>query len=169
MRLVRNFALVFSLLAPAVLVAQQAPPGCLAGEHRQFDFWVGSWTVTDSAGSVNYGTNDVTSEEAGCLVHEHWVGSRGGTGQSFNYYDPVRRVWEQDWVGSGGMFLHLVGHLEDGAMVLEGDQQQGSVTAHHRAMWIPEPDGRVRQYWRQTTDGGRTWTMVFDGYYRKNG
>ena len=158
------------LLGASTLAAQQSPPGCRDAARRQFDFWLGRWEVTDSAGATVYGTNDITSEEAGCLVHEHWIGSRGGSGQSLNYHDPHRQVWQQDWVGSGGENLHLIGRLENGAMVLEGDApDQAGVMAHHRAMWIPQPDGRVRQYWRSTTDGGRTWAMVFDGWYRKKG
>lgn len=165
----RAVLLLLACSATRLAAQQGPPPGCTAAEHRQFDFWVGSWTVTDSAGQVTYGTNSVTSEEGGCLVHEHWAGSRGGTGQSFNYFDPPREIWEQDWVGSGGGNVRLLGHLESGAMVLEGDSPQGSVMAHQRVMWIPLPDGRVRQYWRQTVDSGRTWTTVFDGYYKKVG
>ena len=168
MRLKRSLLLAACLCGSSILSAQQGPPGCTTPSHRQFDFWVGSWSVTDSAGVTVYGTNDITSEEAGCLVHEHWAGSRGGTGQSLNYFDPRRQVWQQDWVGSGGENLHLIGHLENGAMVLEGEAPDATgAMAHHRAEWIPEPDGRVRQYWRSTTDGGHTWTIVFDGWYRK--
>lgn len=161
--------LALLLLAPPLLAQQGPPPGCTAAEHRQFDFWVGSWSVTDSVGGTIYGSSEVTNEETGCLIHEHWSGSRGGTGQSFNYWDANKRQWEQDWVGSGGMILHLYGHLENGAIVMEADQPQGNLVAHHRAMWIPQPDGRVRQFWRQTTDGGKTWTLVFDGYYKRRG
>ena len=32
---------------------------CAAPQHRHFDFWVGSWTVTDTSGNV-LGVNDVT-------------------------------------------------------------------------------------------------------------
>lgn len=165
-RIVSSFVL---LLLPAVLVAQQGPPpGCVQPEQRQFDFWVGSWTVTDSAGAVTFGSSSVTSEERGCLIHEHWSGSRGGTGQSLNYFDLSKSQWEQDWVAStAGGTVHLYGHLEDGAMILEGDQQKGGVASRQRVMWIPEPDGRVRQFWRQSVDGGKTWTVVFDGWYRK--
>ncbi|MEO6068818.1 MAG: hypothetical protein ABIQ41_12660 [Gemmatimonadales bacterium] len=166
----RASALILSalFLGATSAAAQQAPQGCHGPRQKQFDFWVGSWEVTDSAGGTVLGINDVTSEEQGCLIHEHWVGSRGGTGQSFDYFDRPKGAWQQDWVGSGGDILHLVGQFEGGAMVLEGDAPAGpGVTAHHRAMWIPQPDGRVRQYWRQTTDGGKTWTIAFDGWYRK--
>lgn len=160
------------LLGVSSLSAQQGPPpGCTTPEFRQFDYWVGDWNVTDSAGGANYGTNNVTLEEAGCVVHEHWAGSRGGTGQSFNYFDPRTKVWQQDWVASNaGSALHLVGHLEGNAMTLEADVPAASGhPVHHKVQWIPEPDGRVRQYWRTTTDGGKTWTIAFDGWYKKKG
>ena len=157
-------------LSSTALAQQGPPPGCVQPEQRQFDFWVGSWTVTDSAGAVTYGTSSVTNEERGCLIHEHWSGSRGGTGQSLNYFDLSKGQWEQDWVASAaGGTVHLYGHLEDGAMVLEGDQVKGGVSSRQRVMWIPEADGRVRQFWRQSVDSGKTWTVVFDGYYRKTG
>ena len=28
-------------------------------------------------------------------------------------------------------------------------------------------DGTVRQFWRSSNDGGATWTVAFDGLYRK--
>jgi hypothetical protein len=158
------------LFGASRLSAQQGPPpGCTTPEFRQFDYWVGNWNVTDSAGATPYGTNDVTLEEGRCVVHEHWAGSRGGTGQSFNYYDPRTRVWQQDWVASNaGSSLHLIGHLEGNTMVLEADMPgPNGTTIHHKAMWIPQPDGRVRQYWRSTTDGGKTWAIVFDGWYKR--
>ena len=38
-----------------------------------------------------------------------------------------------------------------------------------RISWTPEPDGRVRQMWQQSRDGGKTWTVAFDGWYRRKG
>ena len=148
--------------------AQQPAPGCVGTEHRQFDYWLGDWTVTDSAGRTTLGTNLVTREEDGCLIHEHWHGSRGGTGQSFNFYDRSQRHWEQVWVASGGGVLRLVGHLEGTSMILEGESTSptgGPIS--NRIAWIPQADGRVRQYWRTSTDGGKTWQISFDGWYRR--
>jgi hypothetical protein len=151
-------------------VAQQQPPGCTAAEYRQFDFWLGDWEVTDSAGTKPYGTNLVTREEAGCLVHEHWRGARGGTGQSFNFYDRRSGSWSQVWVASGGNVLRLSGHLEGGSMVLEGDGVSPSgQPVRNRISWTPEPDGRVRQLWSISTDGGASWRASFDGWYRRKG
>ena len=82
------------LLVSADVRAQCAPPGCKTPMHRQFDFWVGEWTVTDSARTTVMGRNSVTLEDAGCTVHEHWVagGSVPNTGQSLNAYDALIRA-----------------------------------------------------------------------------
>ena len=75
-------------IAGQTLSAQTTAPSapkCDAPEYRQFDFWVGTWDVTMRGQPA--GGNLVTLEESGCLVHEHWTGTRGGTGQSFNFFD----------------------------------------------------------------------------------
>ena len=71
--------------SPTPAASSAKPPPCEAPEHRQFDFWLGRWDVTVSGQAA--GTNEITLEEDGCVLHEHWVGSKGGTGQSFNWYD----------------------------------------------------------------------------------
>lgn len=113
----RGLAVLAGLaFASAVVAAQAAPPGCGGPEHRQFDFWTGSWTVTDSAGQRVMGQNRITSEEGGCLLHERWTGggATANTGRSLNAYDRGTRMWGRDWVGSGGDVLHLRGGLFDG-------------------------------------------------------
>lgn len=156
------------LLAVTASGQQATPNSCADADHRQFDFWVGDWEVTDSAGTTVYGTNRVSREESGCLVHENWAGSRGGTGQSLNFFDPLKRQWEQVWVGSDGLVLQIVGHLKGASMVLEGEGMgPGGKVVRQRAAWTPQADGRVRQFWEQSADGGATWTVAFDGWYRR--
>ncbi len=89
------------------LGAQSAGPTCEGPEYRQFDFWVGDWVVT--SGGQPAGTNHVTREERGCLIHEHWTGAGGGSGQSLNFYDRADGRWHQVWVDAGGNVLTLSG------------------------------------------------------------
>ncbi len=161
---------LLALMTGQAEAQQSPPPACTSPERRAFDFWIGDWTVSDSAMTTAYGTNLITREEDGCLIHEHWVGSRGGSGQSLNFWDTETRQWVQVWVGSGGESLRLVGNLDGGRMVLTGKSRgpKGELV-EHRAVWSREPDGRVRQYWRSTQDGGKTWQMVIDGWYRQKG
>ena len=161
--LILSGVLLFGSLAEA-----QRPPGCSSPEYRQFDYWLGEWTVTDSSGTQTYGSNLITAEEAGCLLHEHWRGSQGGTGQSFNFFDRVKGHWEQLWIASGGNVLRLAGNLIGTSMVLEGEGRSPSgAPLLNRIAWIPQPDGRVRQLWSISTDQGKTWQASFDGWYRK--
>ncbi len=150
-------------------LAQQATrASCAGAEHRLFDFWAGDWMVTDSAGTRTYGTNRVTSEEAGCVLHERWRGAGGGSGQSLNFYDRTTRQWAQVWVASTGVVLRLEGQLEGSAMRLEGETRDAAGRlVRNRLLWTPQPDGRVRQTWYVSPDSAQTWQVTFDGWYRR--
>ena len=161
-----TFALLLSgmALAPVARGRQQAPPRCDTPEYRQFDFWVGDWTVT--SGGTPAGVNRVTLEEAGCLVHEHWTGAGGGTGQSFNFYDRADHRWHQVWVSSSGTVLFLSGQYADGRLEYAGEAPavSGAGTAHQRLTFYRNADGSVRQLWQSSADG-HDWQTVFDGRY----
>lgn len=155
-----------SLVTAPIIVALAitgGPPRCDSPEFRQFDFWVGEWDVT--SGGQPAGSNRITVEEDGCVVHEHWRGARGGTGQSFNFYDRADGRWHQVWVSNSGNVLSLSGAFVAGALVLEGERMEGSRTVRHRLSFTPNADGTVRQLWEMSTDGGTTWSTSFDGLY----
>lgn len=149
--------------------AQTPPPvGCPAAVHHQFDFWAGKWIVRDSAGK-QVGTSDVTVEASGCALVEHWKDNGGVKGASINYYDPGTQHWNQLWVGGRGGILHLSGALQGNAMVLTGERETAKGHVNDRITWTPLADGRVRQEWVISTDGGSTWQTAFDGYYQRAG
>jgi len=153
--------------ARAAAAAEPEPRICSDPEFRQFDFWVGNWTVQDESRQFA-GDNRITLEQRGCVVVEHWSSARGGTGQSLNYYDPVARAWKQRWVGLG-LILEMQGRFDHGAMVLEGPLYyvREKRTSRLRGTWSALPDGRVRQLFVESADGGKTWAPWFDGYYSR--
>ena len=147
--------------------ASAATPPCAEGPFRQFDFWAGEWDVRDADGK-EAGVNRITREENGCVLIEHWRSVAGGTGQSYNYYDPAAKKWKQVWVGLG-LLLHMEGGPHEGGMRLEGPLQyltQGKTTLL-RGTWSPLPDGRLRHQFEESEDGGKTWATWFDGYYTR--
>lgn len=151
----------------AAPVASARPAPCASARDRQFDFWLGDWTVTDNASGKPAGTNRITSELRGCVLQEHWSGAGGGHGTSFNHYDAARKRWHQTWVDDSGGILYLDGGLRNGAMVLAGRRPgRNGRTITDRITWTPRPDGSVRQWWQISRDGGATWTTAFDGIYR---
>ena len=98
------------LLAASVAGAQTPRPfDCQASEvHRQFDSWVGTWTVTDATGQV-LGRNEIREVQKGCALEERWTSVRGGTGQSANYYHPGDKEWRQLWVDAGASIIDIRG------------------------------------------------------------
>lgn len=160
------------LLAAALVFASspthaQDPQGnsCDGPEHRQFDFWVGDWTVENAAGELA-GTNRIVLVLKQCALHESWQGAGGGRGFSYSIYDRRTDSWHQTWVDDGGRLLQLDGRLDDGKMVLEGENPgpNGGVILH-QVTWEKIEDGRVRQVWKISRDQGDSWNTVFDGTY----
>jgi hypothetical protein len=165
----RCAAVVLSLLVlPAGLGAQTSRPApCTSPIHRQFDFWLGEWEVRTPQGAVT-GESSITSILNGCVVRESYVGQPPYRGESYNMYDARTKRWHQSWVDNGGLLALFDGELRDGAMVLEGEGGDPTGQAFKSRMtFTPLPDGRVRQHWQRSNDGGSTWTTMFDGYYSK--
>ncbi|MGH8205099.1 MAG: hypothetical protein ACREST_10855 [Steroidobacteraceae bacterium] len=154
-----------TLRADSRFVAMMEPlKPCNTPEFRQFDFWVGDWNVEAAAAPGKYSRNRITRINDGCTIREEYATPVGYAGTSLSFYDAPRKVWHQTWIDNQGGALYLEGGLEGKAMILETVGDPESV---QRVTWTPLPDGRVRQHWESTTDGGRTWTTAFDGYYSR--
>lgn len=147
--------------------AEDAEPPCSSPEHHQFDFWIGSWEVHEPDGSFA-GTNRIEPLFGGCVLRESWEGASGSVGTSLNLYDAARGVWHQTWVDGRGGLLELEGGLDGDAMVMRGERpsrQDPGVTVLHEIRWDPLEEGKVRQLWRASKDGGESWQVLFEGIY----
>jgi hypothetical protein len=148
---------------------QQPTFPCESAEaFKDFDFWLGEWDVHLADGTVA-GHNVIAKEERGCVLTEHWTGASGGTGMSVNYVDGMDGKWVQVWNSAAGTQINIRGGMTDEGMAMEGTIHSVSTgtTAPFRALWTPLPDGRVRQYFEQSNDGGKTWTPWFEGFYTR--
>lgn len=164
---ITQFAAVAAVLVGSAAFAAP-PPACAVAEHRQFDFWVGDWAVARSDNGKYAGQNRIESVLGGCALHETWAGATGYRGNSYNAYDAARGVWHQTWVDSSGGLLVLEGKFSAGRMVLEGDQQGADgKSVKNRITWTPLAGGKVRQQWDASNDGGKSWSVLFDGIYSK--
>lgn len=147
--------------------AEEAEPPCSSPEHHQFDFWIGSWEVHEPDGTFA-GTNRIEPLFGGCVLRESWEGASGSVGTSLNLYDDARGVWHQTWVDGRGGLLQLEGGLDGDAMVMRGERpsrQEPGVTVLHEIRWEPLEEGKVRQLWRASKDGGESWQVLFEGIY----
>jgi hypothetical protein len=166
-----------ALLAFAAAAQAQSGSGpgtpaapCTAPEFRQFDFWVGDWDTFDVAAPTKIvARNHVTRMLGGCALREVYQQTDGLVGESFSTYDASRGTWHQSWVTNRGTLLLLDGGLEGDRMTLTATEKSSEgTTSLLRGVWRRE-DAAVRETAERSTDGGKTWTPVFDVVFRKHG
>jgi hypothetical protein len=174
------FLLLALLLQTATTPAK--PFDCTAPQHREFDFWIGSWDVVPNPASApanatapqpgrKPATNVIEKSHRGCVIVENWDDGQGGTGQSFNIYDRVSKRWNQTWVDSTGGRHEYWGELKDGNMVFTGDvplppasRFQGRRTI--RLTFFPLGADKVRQFSESLNIDG-TWSVNYDLLYTR--
>lgn len=167
MRLLGRLLCVTALALPGVHAYGQSA-GCVAPEHRAFDFWLGRWEVFLADGTAA-GRNEIVAEQGGCLLVEHWTSAQGSTGMSQNFYDLGSGQWRQVWI-SPGTQIDIRGAAGAGEMVLEGtiNYVQSGATFPIRGRWTLLEDGRVRQFFEEAREPG-VWKEWFEGFYVAQG
>lgn len=149
-------------------MSEQAYPCKHREKFREFDFWLGEWDVHTADGTYA-GKNRIEEAQAGCVLVENWVSATGVPGMSMNYLDISTDEWVQVWSGAGGTQITIRGGLTDEGMLLEGQIHYvaNATSAPFRGLWTPLPDGRVRQFFEQSNDGGETWSPWFEAFYTR--
>jgi len=164
--MIRLLALALFLTGHAVAQTPTAA-SCADPAYRAFDFWLGEWLVDDPAGT-RQGENSVTAEEGGCLILERWTSASGGSGQSYNFFDPGLRQWRQVWVSQGAVIDYAGGLNKAGGMELQGTiRYRDGRSAPFRGVWSILPDGSVSQQFEEFDLARQTWTSWFTGIYRR--
>lgn len=160
-------SILFISLSLTVLAQQNQCP-CCDEKHQQFDFWVGKWEVTDTAGNVQ-GENTITKIEDGCTLQEKWVGTKGTTGTSLNYYDSSDSTWNQLWIDKNGGILKLKGHFNDNKMILKSELATNKTGKqyYNQITWTKIDDKTVSQLWDIYTSGGKKIQTLFLGIYKR--
>ena len=67
-RISTTLILLISLMINLPAMGQAA---CQSEHYRQFDFWIGEWTVTTPDGKLA-GHNSITQGHNGCTLREHY-------------------------------------------------------------------------------------------------
>ena len=157
-------------LIPQQLLAQNPQPSsqpkpCTSAPYRHFDFWIGSWQVTNKEGK-HVGNSEIKSIMNGCAISEHWTSVSGYQGVSYNFYDKSKKQWHQTWIGVDGNPLYLDGNFVQGKMTLEGETKgKGGKVIKQKITWTKLANDRVSQHWQISNDNGKTWTDSFLGFY----
>ncbi|WP_299362671.1 hypothetical protein [Winogradskyella sp.] len=159
---------MLALLFAVFLFAQNKPCNCCTEKHSEFDFWIGTWDVTNPNGT-KAGVNVIEKVQDNCILRENWTSATPGyTGTSNNFYNYKTSQWEQIWIDNQGQSLHLKGNKVGNQMILRTDDETNAEgkTFFHRVTWTDNEDGTVRQLWETITEDKEV-TVAFDGLYKK--
>ncbi len=163
------YALIFLLFYTQTMKAQTNDNcNCCTEKHAEFDFWIGSWEVTNTKGDI-VGTNSIDKIQDQCILRENWTSAQGNfTGTSNNFYNNKTNQWEQIWIDNQGGSLHLKGNRVANQMILRTDDavNEAGESFYHRITWTLNLNGSVRQYW-ETITNNKGITVAFDGLYKK--
>jgi tetratricopeptide (TPR) repeat protein len=147
-------------------VKHAAAPCMYRPESRAFDFWLGDWDVTNSAGQAA-GKSSVQLLLNGCALYENWNANGNGEGKSLNSYNPDLKIWQQFWTDQTG---HVT-EYRSSAWVNGGLQYTARVLVPQPHLlhmtFTPVNKDLVRQFGEVSTDDGKTWTPQFDFYYHR--
>jgi hypothetical protein len=138
---------LFLILAPVILSAQPQLT-CDTPEHRQFDFWIGEWSV--SSGAKPVGHSVITKELAGCLIVENWYGSDGDRAKSLNWYESATKKWRRIYVGLKTS-ADCKGEWNEGSLRFEGMDST-------RLIFTPATNKSVRRQ-KERFENGRPITI----------
>ena len=153
------------------MVTRNQKPCAYAAENRQFDFWLGQWTVVTSTGARPAGDSRIELILGDCVVQENWTsaGNTGYSGKSYNIYNTALQRWEQYWVDNAGGNIFFYGGLKDGIMDYWTDelpQPDGKKLKRHLQFLKLGPD-TVRQFSQGSNDNGKTWFVEYDFTYNR--
>lgn len=141
---------------------------CCTPHQQAFDFWVGDWVVYDTTG-IEIGKNSIVKLESGCILNEHWRGSKGSTGRSYNYFDQNDSTWNQLWIDNKGNNLQLKGRsTQPNTMTLKSNLKSGSKGLYYdKITWTKISKNEVVQLWETFREDDTKIAQLFKGVYRR--
>lgn len=142
---------------------KRANPCKFDDNYRKFDFWVGEWDVYSQGQKI--AESSITNSNGDCGILENWRPTNSNGGSSISYYDSTDKKWKQNWVANGN-----VSHYEEPENYTDGDMH---LVAKGNGVWYrmiytnDKEKDTVRQVMESSNDQGKTWTVVFDGLYKR--
>ena len=164
--------LVPTLLLACTMQTTLAAPAAQPADL--FDFWLGDWQVSwrNADGTTGKARNHVARILDGNVIEERFEEDAGDPapllkGRSLSVRDAAG-LWRQAWADNQGGFFALTGsadgdkRLFSTALTVAGSEVKGQRMVFHDIT----PDAFTWD-WEGTTDGGRTWKLLWRLAYRR--
>jgi hypothetical protein len=136
-------------------------------ESRQFDFWLGDWTVS-YPGAPGGSTSKVSLSLDKCLVVESWDGGKGHKGENMFAYSSDDKSWHGMFADNQGRVHVFEGKLAAGTAEFYGPGRNANgASVLNRIRVVRVNANKVEQSWEKSNDNGATWNMEFRGEYSR--
>ena len=159
------FCLAFGVNA---LAAADAVPCSANSENRQFDYWLGDWSI-GAPGSSGNAHSTVSAALDKCLVVEKWDGGRGHSGQNIFGYSADDKSWYGMFADNEGrVHVFTSGKVSSGSAQFEGTSRgpNGESLLNRVKITRLNPN-KVEQTWEKSSNNGTSWNVVFRGEYSR--
>ena len=135
--------------------------GILPAASRQFDFWLGDWSVIGDDAFAGGDTITTYGLGGGICILQSLESNDGYQLSGVATYHPQDRIWNFVSIDSDGQHIDLTGGLRSGRMTLEGILTgAGEAPGTQARMTFDRPSDReITQTLEVSTDGGQTWNV----------
>ena len=160
---------------PALLLAFTMTAAHAMQPADLFDFWLGDWSVSwkNADGSTGRARNRITKTLDGQGIEENFEEDAGDPppllkGRSISVLHKASGIWRQAWADNQGGFFAFTASVDGDRRLFatemrsEGDQVRGQ-----RMVFYDIRPNRFMWDWEGTTDGGRTWSLLWRLEYRR--
>ena len=165
----------FPILALLLALTMQSTSAAPASQPADlFDFWVGDWNVTwkNADGTPGRARNRVARILDGRVIEEQFEQDPADPapllrGRSLSVRDNAGQ-WHQAWADNQGGFFNLTAsadgdkRLFSTALIPAGDQVKGQRMVFHHIT-----KDAFTWDWEGTTDGGKTWKLLWQLDYKR--
>ena len=155
--------LLFLLCVPGLLIAQDNNL-----DEQSYDFWLGKWQAvwTNADGSTGSGTNHIFRVLDDKVLEENFAitaGSQAGfKGKSLSVYNPNNKTWHQAWTDNQGGYFDFYGSIEGEKRIFSTHpkEKNGEILQQRMVFYNISPE-KFTWDWEGTTDGGKTWNLLW--------
>lgn len=172
-----RFALSLLLLQLGTAPPPPTPGPCAAKENAFLRSLVGEWDVDAEfrAGADGWekaaGRASIASELEGCVLVQHYRGTRGGDRWEFlavlGASGTDRPIQELFVHSQHGVMSLSAGAISGGTLTVEDRPTVKGAVVRIQHVYSNAGPGGFRYESRRSTDGGRTWAVAWRATYRK--
>jgi len=164
--------------AALLTVAAQASHAAPAAQPPGlFDFWIGDWSATwkNPDGSTGKGRNHVTRTLDGKVIEEQFEEDPADPppvlrGHSVSVLQQATGSWRQAWVDNQGGYFSFTASVEGDKRIFATDlRADGDQVKGQRMVFRDITHDAFTWDWEGTSDGGKTWKLLWQIAYRRQG